>query len=71
MCIGKALAIAVLRHLARGFLRHLPDSVSVNDNEIELDGSNWLGRRYCFVSCGAGSPWAVADAGDWRVMTLA
>ena len=44
VCIGKALAIAFLRHLAKGFLRYLPDSVSVNDSEIELDGS-WVAER--------------------------
>jgi hypothetical protein len=38
------LAIAFLRHLAKGFLRYLPDSVSVNDSEIELDGS-WVAER--------------------------
>ena len=44
VCIGKTLAIAFLRHMAKGFLRYLPDSVSVNDSEIELDGS-WVAER--------------------------
>jgi cytochrome P450 len=46
VCTGKALAIAFLRHLAKGFLRYLPDSASLNDSEIELDGS-WVAPSIC------------------------
>ena len=44
VCIGKTLAVAFLRRLGQGFIRYLPDSVHVNDAEIEMDGS-WVAER--------------------------
>jgi len=44
MCIGKQLGIAFLKHLARGFVEHLPDNVSLLDDDIEVDGG-WVSER--------------------------
>ncbi len=44
VCIGKTLAVAFLRSLGQGFVRHLPDSAHIIDSEIELDGS-WVAER--------------------------
>jgi cytochrome P450 len=44
VCIGKTLAVSFLRKLGRGFLQYLPDSVHVEDSEIEVDGS-WVAER--------------------------
>lgn len=44
VCIGKTLAVSFLRKLGRGFLRYLPEKVSVDDAEIEVDGS-WVAER--------------------------
>ncbi len=43
-CIGKAMGVAFLRHMARGFLRYLPENASINDADIEMDGS-WIAER--------------------------
>ncbi len=44
VCIGKTLAVTFLRKLGRGFLRYLPEGASVDDAEIEVDGS-WVAER--------------------------
>jgi cytochrome P450 len=44
VCIGKTLAVAFLRRLGEGFIRYLPDTVSVDDSQIEVDGS-WVAER--------------------------
>ena len=44
LCIGKYLGVAFLRHMAKGFVENLPDSVRVVDEEIEVDGG-WVSER--------------------------
>jgi cytochrome P450 len=44
VCIGKAMGVAFLRHMARGFLRYLPDDATINDADIEMDGA-WITER--------------------------
>lgn len=44
VCIGKAMGIAFLRHMAKGFIRYLPDTATINDTDIEMDGT-WITER--------------------------
>jgi hypothetical protein len=44
VCIGRAMGIAFLRHMAKGFIRYLPDNATINDADIELDGT-WVAER--------------------------
>lgn len=44
MCVGKKLGIVFIRHMLEGFLRYLPDSAKVIEDEIEMDGS-WVAER--------------------------
>ena len=44
VCIGRVMGIAFLRHMARGFLRYLPESATINDDNIEMDGT-WITER--------------------------
>ena len=44
MCVGKKLGIVFIRHMLEGFLRYLPDSAEVIEDEIEMDGS-WVAER--------------------------
>ena len=48
VCIGKTLAVAFLRRLGQGFVRYLPDAVSVDESRIEVDGS-WVAERIMTV----------------------
>jgi len=43
-CIGKALGIAFLKNMALGFVENLPDSASVVESELEVDG-DWVAER--------------------------
>ena len=43
-CIGKAMGITFLRHMAKGFIRYLPDTATINDADIEMDGT-WITER--------------------------
>ncbi len=38
------MGVAFLRHMAKGFLRYLPENASINDADIEMDGS-WIAER--------------------------
>lgn len=44
VCIGKVMGIAFLRHMAKGFIRYLPDSATINDEDMEMDGT-WIAER--------------------------
>lgn len=44
VCIGKVLGIAFLRHMAKGFIRYLPESARINDADMEMDGT-WITER--------------------------
>ena len=44
VCIGRAMGIAFLRHMAKGFIRYLPDTATINDADMELDGT-WITER--------------------------
>ena len=44
MCVGKKLGIIFIRHMLEGFLRYLPSTAEVIDNELEMDGS-WVAER--------------------------
>lgn len=43
-CIGRKLAMAMMRHLLTGYVRYLPASSRVHDDQIEVDGS-WISER--------------------------
>lgn len=38
------MGIAFLRHMAKGFIRYLPDTATINDADIEMDGT-WITER--------------------------
>ncbi len=44
VCIGKTLAVTFLRRLGQGFIRYLPDAVSVDGSKITVDG-DWVAER--------------------------
>ena len=44
LCIGKQLGIAFLKHMARGFVEHLPETARVRESEIRVDG-DWVSER--------------------------
>jgi cytochrome P450 len=43
-CIGRKLTMAFLSSMLDGFLRHLPDTAKIVEEEIEVDGS-WMAER--------------------------
>ena len=43
-CIGRKLTMAFLSNMIDGFLRHLPATAEIVDEEIEVDGS-WMAER--------------------------
>jgi cytochrome P450 len=43
-CIGKKLAMAFLSNIVDGFIRHLPPTAKILDEEIVVDGS-WMAER--------------------------
>jgi len=43
-CIGKKLALVFLKHMTLGFIKYLPDQVSIDETQIEMDGG-WLAER--------------------------
>lgn len=44
VCIGKALSMVFLRHMAKGFIGNLPENAVINDKDIEMDG-DWTAER--------------------------
>ncbi|MEP5566431.1 MAG: cytochrome P450 [Halioglobus sp.] len=43
-CIGRKLAMAFLSNIVDGFVRHLPPTATVRDDELVVDGS-WMAER--------------------------
>ena len=43
-CIGRKLAMAFLSNIVDGFVRHLPSTATVRDEELVVDGS-WMAER--------------------------
>lgn len=44
MCVGRRLGIAFMKQMLSGFLRYLPESAHVVENDIVMDGS-WVAER--------------------------